>query len=233
MNPDTEIEANNLLDLYIDKINLDNINFIIAPPAVYLKECFLKLSKLNNNKIFLSAQNISWETKGAFTGELSATSCKSVGAEFSIIGHSERRKYNQETDELIAKKFVIAVNAGLMPIICVGESKIEFDNNKTWAVLAKQLEYLKINKNLKFLIAYEPVWSIGSGASADVDYIAKVINYIKNNIFNNSDNIKILYGGSVNAANAQSIFSIANLDGVLIGGASLDIGQLIGICNNK
>jgi triosephosphate isomerase len=229
MNPKSYSEAINLLDAYIEninnnKINLNNINFIIAPPAIYLQAIFLKLQKFN---ICLSAQNICWENQGAFTGELSASSFKSIGCEFAIIGHSERRIYNKEIDELIAKKCLVAINAGLTPIVCVGETKVEFDNQETWRVLTRQLEFLK-NINTHFLVAYEPVWAIGTGVSADLAYIAKITDYIRD-IFN-SKNIKILYGGSVNEVNAKEIFQLQNLDGALVGGASLDAEQFAKIC---
>jgi triosephosphate isomerase len=229
MNPKSYSEAINLLDTYIEninnnKINLNDMDFIIAPPAIYLQAISLKLQKFN---IFLSAQNICWENQGAFTGELSASSFKSIGCEFAIIGHSERRIYNKETDELIAKKCLVAINAGLTPIVCVGETKVEFDNQETWRVLTRQLEFLK-NINTHFLVAYEPVWAIGTGVSADLAYIAKITDYIRD-IFN-SKNIKILYGGSVNEVNAKEIFQLQNLDGALVGGASLDAEQFAKIC---
>ena len=229
MNPKSYSEAINLLDTYIEninnnKINLNDMDFIIAPPAIYLQAISLKLQKFN---IFLSAQNICWENQGAFTGELSASSFKSIGCEFAIIGHSERRIYNKETDELIAKKCLVAINAGLTPIVCVGETKVEFDNQETWRVLTRQLEFLK-NINTHFLVTYEPVWAIGTGVSADLAYIAKITDYIRD-IFN-SKNIKILYGGSVNEVNAKEIFQLQNLDGALVGGASLDAEQFAKIC---
>ena len=231
MNPNSYTEAVRLLDSYIEninnnKINLNNMDFIIAPPAIYLQAISLKLQKFN---IFLSAQNICWENQGAFTGELSASSFQSIGCSFTIVGHSERRTYNNETNDLIAKKCLVAINAGLTPIICVGETKVEFDNKKTWHVLSKQLEFLKQINNT-FFIAYEPVWAIGTGVSADLAYIAKVSDYIRE-IFG-SKKVKILYGGSVNMDNARAIFQLKNLDGALVGGGSLDVEQLVKICES-
>lgn len=245
MNPNSYDEVVNLLNLYIEninnnKINLDKINFVVAPPAVYMSNIYLQLKQYKINKIYLSAQNICWETHGAFTGELSANSFKSIGCELVIIGHSERRTYNQETNELIAKKFLIAINSGLIPIVCVGENKTEFGEQKTWQILEQQLFFIErflekkaINSDkCKFLIAYEPVWAIGTGVSADLAYIAKIADYIKQKLdMLNLKNFKILYGGSVNANNAKSILQISNIDGILVGGSSFDIEQLTKICN--
>lgn len=248
MNPSSYNEAINLLTAYLNIICnktkkysiLDSINFIIAPPAVYLHSIYLELKNLNyHNDIYLCAQNISWEKQGALTGELSAYSLKSIGCEHAIIGHSERRLYNYETDDLIARKFSIALAAGLTPIVCVGETKAEFDNKDTWKVLDRQLNFLKNIITAKkdcqqyYFIAYEPVWAIGSSYSADLAYIEQVNNYILN-MFASIDcaAIKILYGGSVNANNAKQIISIANNDGLLIGGASLDVGQFSQVCEN-
>ena len=232
MNPKSYDAAINLLDLYIEninnnKINLNNMDLIIAPPAIYLQNIYLKLQKFQINNIYLSAQNICWEDQGAFTGELSASGFKSIGCDFAIIGHSERRIYNNETNELIAKKCLTAIGAGLTPVICVGETKIEFDNQETWQVLSKQLEFLK-NINNNFLIAYEPVWAIGTGVTADLSYIIKVSEFIKER-FNTRD-IKVLYGGSVNEVNAKTIFQLVSLDGALVGGGSLDPNQFAKIC---
>ena len=196
MNPKSYDAAINLLDLYIEninnnKINLNNMDLIIAPPAIYLQSIYLKLQKFQINNIYLSAQN------------------------------------NNETNELIAKKCLTAIGAGLTPVICVGETKIEFDNQETWQVLSKQLEFLK-NINNNFLIAYEPVWAIGTGVTADLSYIIKVSEFIKER-FNTRD-IKVLYGGSVNEVNAKTIFQLVSLDGALVGGGSLDPNQFAKIC---
>lgn len=244
MNPDSYEEAITLIDLYLriiyNKIINNNINFIIAPPAVYLQNIYLKLKQLNyHNNISLCAQNIAWEKKGAFTGELSAYSLKSIGCEYTLLGHSERRLYNYETDELIAKKFAIALSAGLTPIICVGETKAEFNNKDTWKVLDRQLNFLKniatVKQDLQqnYFVAYEPVWAIGSGNSADLAYIQQVNSYILN-IFNanNIANVKILYGGSVSSNNAQQIINVSNNSGLLVGGASLDAEQFLKVCEN-
>ena len=166
---------------------------------------------------------------------MSASSVKSIGCDFVIIGHSERRLYNQENDALVAKKMSIAINEGLIPIICVGETKQEFNNQETWQVLDRQLKFLKEfitqNLNLNYFIAYEPVWAIGSGNSASLAYIEKVNNYILQ-MFPDLSAIKILYGGSVNATNSKDFINLPNLDGILVGGASLEPEQFFKICKN-
>lgn len=245
MNPDSYEEAISLIEIYLKFIynkiiNLNNINFIIAPPAVYLQNIYLKLKQLNyHNNISLCAQNIAWEKKGAFTGELSGHSLNSIGCKYTLLGHSERRLYNYETDELIAKKVSIALSSGLIPIVCIGETKEEFNNKDTRKVLEQQLNFLKevitVQKDWQqdYYIAYEPVWAIGSGKSADVAYIQQVNNYILNICrANNITNVKILYGGSVSPNNAKEIIGLANNSGLLIGGASLNAEQFLQVCEN-
>ncbi len=230
MNPNTYSEAVNLFNLYIKNINNNKINFIVAPPAIYLQAIYLQLLESQQNNIFLSAQNVCWERKGAFTGEISASSLKDLGCEFTIIGHSERRIYNGETDQLIEQKCLAAIEASLTPIICIGETKDQFDNKKTWQILDQQLEIIKNFNNINFFIAYEPVWAIGTGVSADLEYINKVCGYIREKLMRRGEKAKILYGGSVSLTNAKDIFQLSNLDGALIGGASLNAEQFARIC---
>lgn len=244
MNPINSKEAKELLDLYIKTINFNNINLVVAPPVIYLEllKALLIRSKVNN--IYLSSQNICSEYVGAFTGEISVAMIKDVGCQYTIIGHSERRQYYQETNELIAKKFLTALNSQLIPIVCVGETKQQLEQGEleVQSVLNKQLRFIldnyankSVDKNLEFLIAYEPVWAIGSGLSADASYIDHICGYIREVITHATDskiNIKILYGGSVNKGNFKSIFALPNIDGALVGGGSLIASEFATICNN-
>ena len=238
MNPIHYNQATELFDLYIKKININKINLIISPPVIYLK-LLNKLIIKNNINISLSAQNICWEEDGAFTGEVSANMVKTLGCRYTIIGHSERRKYNKETDLLISKKFLLALKTKLIPIVCIGETKTQFDKGEfeIKRTLDKQLNFIlkhaiKESTNLGFLIAYEPVWAIGTGISADLQYINKICGYIRkkiNHLIAVKQNVKILYGGSVNPSNAKSIFELPNVDGALVGGASLDVAKFSAI----
>lgn len=244
MNPTNSKKAKELLDLYIKTINFNHINLVIAPPVIYLEslKTLLVRSKLNN--VYLSSQNICSEHFGAFTGEISVDMVKDFGCKYSIIGHSERRKYYQETNELIAKKFLIALNAKLTPIVCIGETKQQFDQGglEVKGTLNKQLRFIldgyinqSVDENLEFLIAYEPIWAIGTGLSADASYINHICGYIREQIINqigSKTNIKILYGGSVNKDNFKSIFALPNIDGALVGGGSLIATEFATICNN-
>lgn len=244
MNPINSKEAKELLDLYIKTINFNNINLVVAPPVIYLEllKTLLISSKVNN--IYLSSQNICSEYVGAFTGEISVGMVKDVGCKYTIIGHSERRQYYQETNELIAKKCLTALNSKLIPIVCVGETKQQLEQGEmeVKSILNKQLKFIlddyanqSVDKNLEFLIAYEPVWAIGSGLSADASYINNICGYIREAITNATDskiNVKILYGGSVNKDNFKSIFALPNINGALIGGGSLIPSEFATICNN-
>lgn len=239
MNPNNYNIAQELFNLYAEKINCDKINLIVAPPAVYLKP-LTKLIKQDKINISLSAQNICWEDHGAFTGEISANMVKDIGCNYTIIGHSECRKHYKETDKIIAKKFLMALQAKLIPIVCVGENKSQFDKGEfeVERILYKQLKFIlkhaiHLSVNSEFIIAYEPVWSIGTGLSANPQYINQTCGYIHekiNHLTSIKQKIKVLYGGSVNISNVKSILQLSNVDGVLVGGASLNAQQFSQIC---
>ena len=185
-------------------------NLIACPPFVYLNE------KIEFN---LGAQNVHHQSSGAYTGEISAQMLSEIGAKYCLVGHSERRHI--ETNELIKLKANNCIEADITPIICIGESLAEYLNGKTNQVLEEQLHSCLPNRS-GFWLAYEPLWAIGTGKTPTISEIANVHNMLKQNL---PDTI-LLYGGSVNPNNVAEIFTIPNVDGVLVGGASLDIDAI-------
>tara|TARA_Y100001970_G_C14180741_1_gene829694 strand:+ start:555 stop:1280 length:726 start_codon:yes stop_codon:yes gene_type:complete len=207
---------------YIHSLNKNSSNtncVVICPPAIYLNNF-----KDNTNHFYLGAQDISKFEKGAFTGEISAKSLTDFGVNFCIVGHSERRHYFNENDELVKEKALKLLENEIIPIICVGETLEEKKNNKTIDVITNQiLNGIPPESNDKnTIIAYEPVWAIGSGLTPSIDEIDIVHKSIRD-INKNINNYKIIYGGSVNSKNSKDIISLSNVDGALIGGASLKI----------
>lgn len=191
-----------------------------------------KLTLGSNAKI--GAQNVAWADKGAFTGEISAEMLKEVGAEYVIIGHSERRAYFGETDETVNKRLKQALANGLKPIVCVGETLDERESGLTEDVLKRQL--IKGLDGVKgagdIIIAYEPVWAIGTGKTATPQMANETIGYIRRIAKDLlSEDFSILYGGSMNAANAKDLLAQSEIDGGLIGGASLKPNDFSIICN--
>jgi len=195
---------------------------------------------LEGSNIKLGAQNIHWEDNGAYTGEISADMLKEQGVEYVIIGHSERRQYFNETDETVNKKVLKALKEGLFPILCVGETLEERETDKTYDVVKEQI--LKGLENVEpiamkdVVIAYEPIWAIGTGKTATPEEANSVIAYIRNVIKEKygeeiSEIVPIQYGGSVKAANATEIMNQTDIDGALVGGASLKAEEFLGIVN--
>lgn len=205
-----------------------DVEIAIAPPFTALYSLGVVLSETPYK---LAAQNIFWEESGAFTGEVSGIFLKDVGCEYVIIGHSERRQYFGETDETVSKRIRAALRDDLVPVMCVGEMLPEREKNKTWEVIERQLKmglssiFLKDIGN--FVIAYEPVWAIGTGKTATPAQAEEVHSMIRDWLSKNCDGataerVRILYGGSVKSKNAREILTQPNVDGALVGGASLD-----------
>lgn len=199
---------------WIQKFSCNSKNkIIIAPPQPYLNF----IDKLPNN-IFMAAQDVSPYQDGAYTGQVSAKMLYDLKVSYCIIGHSERREYAKETDDQIYQKFCQLNECSITPIICVGESQEIREKNTHENFVVNQLEkYTDINEGLIF--AYEPIWAIGTGKIPTISDIGQMINVIKDNV---SSDAKVLYGGSVNAKNASNLLAIDNLDGLLVGGASLN-----------
>jgi triosephosphate isomerase len=191
---------------------------------------------IRNSQILLGAQNLSYENNGAYTGEISASMLKSVGCEYVIIGHSERRKYYNETDEVVNRKINKTLEYGLKPILCVGETLEERENGKQNEVVQSQLtnDLNGIADLNNVVIAYEPVWAIGTGQNATPEQANEMHKHIRSVIVklydqSSAGNIKILYGGSLNDKNCKELLSQSDIDGGLIGGASLKADSFIEI----
>ncbi len=215
----------------------NTVELVIAPPFTSL-ETASSLAK--SCGVSLAAQNMHWEEKGAFTGEVSASMLKAIGCEYVILGHSERRHVFHETDEHIHKKIKAALNQGLKIIFCVGEKLEERETNKTFSVLESQVKsgLSEVSKaQLKdMVIAYEPVWAIGTGKVAEPAQAEEAHRFIRKKVWDTYDMdtaaiLPILYGGSVTAQNFKAISSEPNIDGALVGGASLQAKSFIEILN--
>ncbi len=224
-NPEAVESAGRLVELVADT---DGVDIMIAPVFTALDP----VSKVvRDTRVGLGAQNLYWEKEGAFTGEISADMLVSAGCRYVIIGHSERRQYFGETDETVNRKISAALAADLIPVFCIGETESERDSGKTFSVLDKQVKDGLNNRVVDELgplvIAYEPVWAIGTGKTATSDQAQEAHKYIRsliNELFGAAlaDSVRILYGGSVKPANVSELMAMPDIDGALVGGASLD-----------
>ncbi len=215
---DEAAEAKNILDRY----DFNNVNLIICPTYLNI-DIFAK-------DYNIGAQNCHYESSGQYTGEISPHHLKYMGVSSIILGHSDRRE--METPQIIGKKIKAVIDIAMTPIICVGETKTERDLNKTAEVIKKKLSiYLKDlsdDEIGQIIVAYEPIWAIGSGSTPSNSNIEDALKYIRNIIseFTNNKDYKVIYGGSVNKSNYYKIINIKNTDGVLIGGFCLDTENL-------
>ncbi|WP_334471154.1 triose-phosphate isomerase [Arsenophonus sp. PmNCSU2021_1] len=216
--------------------NVTGCDVAIAPPALYLAQV---KQALTGSKIALGAQDVDVNLSGAFTGDNSAEMLKDIGAKYIIIGHSERRTYHQESDEFIARKFAVLKSQGLTPVLCIGESEEENSAGKTEQVCARQIDAvlnsLGASAFENSVIAYEPIWAIGTGKSATPAQAQAVHKFIRDHIAKQdpaiAEQVIIQYGGSVNASNAAELFSQPDIDGALVGGASLKADAFATIVN--
>lgn len=218
--------------------NVSDVNLIINPPALYIS-LFKEL--LEGSTIALGAQNCSEHEAGAYTGEIAAQMIKSCGANYVIVGHSERRGYYHETNTIIAEKINRALAADLTPIFCCGELLSEREENNHFKVVEQQLKeglfHLNENEFKKLVIAYEPVWAIGTGVTATAEQAQEMHAFIRKVLKDSyseetSQNCPILYGGSCNASNAKELFANPDIDGGLIGGASLKAADFLAIAQS-
>jgi triosephosphate isomerase len=198
------------------------VDVVLCPPFVSLA---VAVQLLAGTDIAVAAQNVHWEPEGAFTGEISAPMLREVGAYGAIVGHSERRQYFGETDETVARRARAALDAGLSVIACVGETEAERESGQTEAVLRRQLSVLEPDEQL--VIAYEPVWAIGTGKTATPELVREAHALIKAIL-----DVPVLYGGSVKADNTTELLAQPDVDGALVGGASLDVDSFVSICQS-
>lgn len=197
---------------------------------------FTALSSLSKNLhgsiVYLGAQNVHWEENGAYTGEIAAPMLTEIGVRYVIIGHSERRQYFGETDQTVNLRLKAAQRFGLKPILCVGETKQQRDSGETEAVISSQLDKDLVDVDQENLvIAYEPIWAIGTGDTCQVNEANRVIGLIRSQLTN--PNVSIQYGGSVKPDNIDEIMAQPEIDGVLVGGASLEPESFARIVNYK
>jgi triosephosphate isomerase len=208
---------------------------LLCPPFVYLWETG---RMLKDTDVSLGAQSICAEAQGAFTGEVSAAMVKDVGCHYALVGHSERRQIFGESDAVVARKFVAAQSQGLVPVLCVGETLDEREGQRTAQVVSRQIDaVLSVSGVASFgraVIAYEPVWAIGTGRNASPEQAQEVHAMIRAKLAaldgTIAGSVRILYGGSVKASNARELFAMPDIDGGLVGGASLKADEFARIC---
>jgi triosephosphate isomerase len=245
MNPANSVEAETLFKaIKKGTAEIKNAEIIICPPFVWLslfkKQIILRKRRYGSsfsNKIYLGAQNFFWKDKGAYTGEISPKMLKNLGCNFVILGHSERRKFLGETNQTVNKKIQAALKNRLKPIVCVGEKKRnanDFDFKEIKTQVLESFERIQKASIQDIIIAYEPVWAIGSGKTPSENDIMKAVILIRR-LFTEmysqktAQKLKILYGGSVNSRNAANFISSSEINGFLIGKASLNAGEFVRI----
>ena len=199
---------------------LEGVDVVVCPPFVSLA---VAVQLLAGTEIAVAAQNVHWAGEGAYTGEVSAGMLSEIGVYGAIVGHSERRQYFGETDEAVGRRVHAALEAGLFVIACVGETEEERGRGETEAVLRRQVAVLAPDDNL--VVAYEPVWAIGTGRTATPEMARDAHDFIKSMLA-----VPVLYGGSVKPENAAELFAQSTIDGALVGGASLDLESFTAIC---
>ena len=210
------------------------VELVILPPLPYIGDL---IEDFEGTPLLFGAQDVSGHEQGAYTGEVSASMLVDVGARYGLVGHSERRQYHAETSELVALKFQAAINAGLHPILCLGEGLEQREAGQTEAVIASQLRpvlaLVGVAAFAQAVVAYEPVWAIGTGRTASPEQAQAVHAFIRGEVAAHdatiAGSLPILYGGSVKPGNAASLFSQADVDGGLIGGASLVAADFLAI----
>ncbi|MGY4516043.1 triose-phosphate isomerase [Lysobacter sp. HA18] len=226
--------AASLLDAVVAETAVAGVERVILPPLPYLAEL---VQHYGARGLGFGAQDVSANEQGAYTGEVSASMLKDVGAVYGLVGHSERRQYHHESNELVARKFRAAKAAGLVPILCVGETLEDREAGRTWWRIEQQLEPLLAGDGVADLdcavLAYEPVWAIGTGRTASPEQAQEVHAFIRGEISQRDARIggslPILYGGSVKPDNAAELFAQPDVDGGLVGGASLKAADFLAI----
>jgi len=233
MNKGTPSEAIEMLEELIPLVKkIGSVDIVIVPPFTVL---FSAIQTVKNTNIMVGAQNMYYEEKGAFTGEVSPVFLKKLGCKYVILGHSERRDIFNESDDLINKKLKKALKAGLNPIVCIGEHLEERETGRAKDVIENQFKLtfkdLKSEELNRVIIAYEPIWAIGTGKTATPEQAEEIHIFIRELIAsiygkNTAETVRIQYGGSIKPTNAKEIFKKENIDGGLVGGASLQSKSL-------
>lgn len=233
-------EAVMLAKAVVEKMGkVSDVDIAVCPPYISLKAV---ARALKGSSVKLGAQDVHWEAKGAYTGKVSCAMLKSVGVEYVIIGHSEQRQYFHETNETVNKKVKAALEAGLLPIVCVGETLDERKTGKLFSIIEGQTKgaFAGISKDdaLKCTIAYEPVWAIGTGEVATPQQANEMHVFIRKQVAGlydgeAADKMRIQYGGSMKPDNAKALLALSDVDGGLIGGAALKADDFFGIVNPK
>lgn len=213
---------------------VSNVDIVLAPPFTSLTTASEILKSLKNTHIMLVAQDVFYEEKGAYTGEISPLMLTDAGCRHVIIGHSERRQYFSENDEIVNRKIKAAQKGGLGVIFCIGESLEEREAGKTFDILEREMNQGLDGADIEnIVIAYEPIWAIGTGRTATPEQAQEVHAFIRENLrkkySNKSDDIRIIYGGSVTPENIDSLMACTDVDGALVGGASLKVESFIRI----
>ncbi|PYS14950.1 MAG: triose-phosphate isomerase [Acidobacteria bacterium] len=232
----TRAETRAFFDALIPEIqNVEHCDIVVAPPFTALSTA---VDETDGTRVAISAQDVHWEKEGAFTGEVSVRMLVEAGCTYTIIGHSERRQYFGETDETVEKKTLASVGGGLKAIVCVGETLSERDSGSAFDVVRRQIRNglgrLTDSALSHIIVAYEPVWAIGTGRTATPEIAAEMhaeIRRIFAEIYNPAaaDSLRILYGGSVKPDNIAALMKKEDIDGALVGGASLDPGSFVSI----
>jgi triosephosphate isomerase len=232
----TTAEADEFLDRFLGEIGgLEDRDIVVCPPYTALAHA---VERCRRSPVRVAAQNMHEEASGAFTGEVSASMLAALGVEAVVLGHSERRALFNESDESLARKVPAALAAGLEPILCVGESEAQREEGATEAVLTRQIDAdlapVADDRLADVVIAYEPIWAIGTGKTATPEQAEEAIALIRSLIAARdagaAEDVRILYGGSVKPDNAADLLGREQIDGALVGGASLEPGQFLAIC---
>lgn len=237
MNGTRETVRRLLVDILAGVGESDRADVGVCVPYVFIPEA---ADRLRDGRVLLGAQNVADQDEGAFTGEISAAMLKEFGCRLVIVGHSERRILYGESDRLVARRYAKAIEHGLLPILCVGETLEQREAGETFAIIDRQLaevfDFAGAQSLADAVIAYEPVWAIGTGKTATTEQAQEVHAYIRDMISRREraigESIRILYGGSVKADNAADLFAMPDIDGGLIGGASLDAKSFLTICHS-
>ncbi len=235
MNGSLESISALMAGLRAELAGVSGVDVVVCPAAVFLDRVS---GLIGSSSMLLGGQTVSEYSAGAYTGEVSVSMLKELGCQFVILGHSERRALFSETDAKIVGKYKAVKDAGLTPILCVGETLAQRESDQALAVISAQLDAVLESLGVDYfqgaVVAYEPVWAIGTGRTATPEQAQQVHAAIRDRVAQQSEEIAqrlpIIYGGSVNAANAESLFSMEDIDGALVGGASLKVDEFVAIC---